>query len=91
MISTIKVIASDISFLSTGNDGGHLYVRGKGVYKTFGVIDIYAHFSTKQKEQEFKREFKNGIVEFVSLRWDFISEIGLSLWEVTEWRFIDDT
>ncbi len=90
MYSTIKVLADSIKFLSTGNDGGHIYVRGKGTYKNYDIVDIYAHFYTKQMEQEFKGEFKNGIVEFVSSRWEFIPEIGLSLWDVTEWKFIDN-
>ncbi|CAA9416940.1 MAG: hypothetical protein AVDCRST_MAG74-2694 [uncultured Pyrinomonadaceae bacterium] len=41
-------------------------------------------------EREFKRKFKKGAFEFVSLRWNFIPEIGLSLWDVIEWKFVDD-
>ncbi len=89
MTPTITVQADNIKFLSTGADGGHIYVKGNGEFENHGIIDIYAHFSTKEMEKEFKQEFKDGTYEFVSTRWDFMREIGLSLWEVIQWRLLN--
>ena len=91
MASTITVRANDIKFLSTGADGGHIYVRGKGEFEDDGVVDVYAHFSSKEMEKEFKQKFKDGTYEFVSTRWDFMKEIGLSLWEVIEWKYLNNS
>lgn len=89
MAQTIKVQANNIKFLSTGSDGGHIYVRGKGEFEDYGIVDIYAYFSTKEMEKEFEQKFKVGTYEFVSTRWDFMKEIGLSLREVFEWRLLN--
>ena len=89
MASTISVRANNIKFLSTGADGGHIYVRGNGEFENDGIVDNYAHFSNKEMEKEFEQKFKDATYEFVSIRWDFMKEIGLSLWEVVEWRLLE--
>ena len=47
MASAITVKANNIKFLSTGSDGGHIYVRGKGEFDRHGAIDTYVYFATK--------------------------------------------
>ena len=88
MDSTITVHANNIKFLSNGSDGGHIYVRGEGEFEDYGIVDIYAHFATKEMEKDFEDKFKQGTFEFTSTRWDFMKEIGLSLWEVIDWKLL---
>ena len=89
MDSTITARADNIEFRSSGSDGGHIYVRGRGEFGDYGIVYIYAHFANKEMEKEFKEKFKGGTYEFVSIRWDYMKEIGLSLWEVVEWRLLN--
>ena len=89
-MSRITLEVSNIKFLSNGSDGGHVYVRGRGEFRVHGEIDVYAHFENKLMEREFQDRYQGGSVRFSSSRWDFMKEIGLSLWDVDEWQFVTE-
>ena len=79
-----------IKFLGTGMDGGHTYIRGKGSYDGEPAVDVYVHFATTELEDAFQSAFTGGDIEVRSPRWDVLPAIGLSLWEVAEWRLLGD-
>ena len=84
----VKVQVWDIRFLSTGADGGHIYLRGTGLYESHGVVDVYVHSNDKELETRFRDSYHGGVYEFSASRFDFLKEIGLSLWNCHSWQYM---
>ena len=79
---------SAVRILRTGADGGHLYIRGRGVLPDHGECDVYAYFRTKMEEQEFERQFSGQSVLVDADAVEFTRGIGGSVREIISWRLI---
>jgi hypothetical protein len=78
---------SGVKILSTGADGGHLYIRGRGEVPGQGEQDIYAYFNSKEEERDFERQFtsQSVIVEASSL--EFAPSHSAAIRGLISWRF----
>lgn len=81
----IGITVSEIKPQRNGADGGHYYLRGRGQIEPHGTVDVYVYFQTKELEKAFEASYKGKPVHLRSQRWEFLSAVGLSLWDVAEW------
>jgi hypothetical protein len=85
---TTLVHLSAVEILRTGADGGHLYIKGRGMMPGHGECDIYAYFKSKEKERSFERQFSGRSMSIEAKSLEFTRGIGGSIREIGSWKFI---
>lgn len=65
--------------LRTGADGGHAYIKGRGLVPGHGETDIYAYFGTREAEAQFVAAFRGEDVTVTTESLEFVRGMGAYL------------
>jgi hypothetical protein len=83
-----SVDLSAIKILRTGADGGHLYIKARGMVPGHGECDIYAYFKSKEEERNFEHQFIGQSMSIETQSIECTRGIGGSIREINSWKFI---
>jgi hypothetical protein len=63
-----------------GPGGGHVYIKGRGAVRDYGLCDVYAFFGSRAEELEFESQFVGQDLRITAHSVEFTPGIGAILW-----------
>jgi hypothetical protein len=71
-----RIDVSAIEVVRTGADGGHLYIKGRGIVPGHGLCEVCAFFCSREEELRFEGQFRGHDVIIVAQSIEFTPGIG---------------